>query len=105
MTREKRLQDILNQAFNPSFMMIENESHGHNVPKGSETHFKIVVVSKDFSGLSKIDRSRKVHATLHEELNTGLHALTQRLYSPEEWDKVKDTFEMTSPPCHGGSKN
>lgn len=31
-----------------------NESYMHNVPKGSETHFKVVVVSKQFEGLPLI---------------------------------------------------
>lgn len=31
-----------------------NESYMHNVPKGSETHFKVVVVSDKFEGLPLI---------------------------------------------------
>ena len=30
-----------------------NESYMHNVPKGSETHFKVVVVSPEFNEVSK----------------------------------------------------
>ena len=31
-------------------MEVMNESYMHNVPKGSETHFKVVVVSPKFEG-------------------------------------------------------
>ena len=30
-----------------------NESYMHNVPKGSETHFKVVVVSPEFNEVRK----------------------------------------------------
>ncbi len=32
----------------------------HNVPKGSETHFKVLVVSQQFSDKKLIDRHRFV---------------------------------------------
>lgn len=31
-----------------------NESHMHNVPKGAETHFKVIVVSDKFKDLALI---------------------------------------------------
>ena len=31
---------------------LENESHMHNVAPGSETHFRLVVVSPDFEAVS-----------------------------------------------------
>lgn len=41
----KKLQD----ALNPKHLEILNESYMHNVPKGSETHFKVLVVSDKFN--------------------------------------------------------
>lgn len=41
---KKKLIDFLN----PSYIEIINESYMHNVPKGSETHFKVIVVSDLF---------------------------------------------------------
>ena len=35
-----------------------NESYMHNVPKGSETHFKVVVVSPEFNEVSKQSSSK-----------------------------------------------
>ena len=35
-----------------------NESYMHNVPKGSETHFKVVVVSPEFNEVRKQSLSK-----------------------------------------------
>ena len=34
------------QAFAPLHLEVTNESHMHSVPAGSETHFKVIVVSE-----------------------------------------------------------
>lgn len=41
---KKKLIDFLN----PSYIEVINESYMHNVSKGSETHFKVIVVSDLF---------------------------------------------------------
>ena len=46
----------LRDAFAPAHLEVVNESHMHSVPKGSETHFKVVVVSDRFEGLSPVKR-------------------------------------------------
>ena len=40
----------LEDAFQPSLLSVENESHRHNVPADSETHFKVVHVAERFTG-------------------------------------------------------
>ena len=102
--REQRLQKILSDSLNPVHLEIENESHSHSVPENSETHFKVLVVSDSFEGLSRLERQRRVNDLLKSELQTGLHALTQRLLSPTEWEKQKSSLDFVSPACHGGSK-
>lgn len=87
---------------NPEFVELVNESHNHSVPKNSETHFKLLLVSEEFQGLSRVQRQRKVYDLLAEELKNGVHALTMRLLTPEEYSKEQPAF--ISPKCHGGSK-
>jgi BolA protein len=82
---------------------VENESHNHNVPKGSETHFKVLIVSDAFEGIGAIDRHRRVHAALADELKKGLHALTLRALTPAQWH-AEGGSDFQSPPCLGGSK-
>ena len=49
---ETLIRDKLTKQFAPSHLEILNESYMHNVPKGSETHFKVVVVSNNFENTS-----------------------------------------------------
>lgn len=49
---ENTIRGKLTAALNPVHLNIINESYMHNVPKGSETHFKVVLVSKEFENKS-----------------------------------------------------
>jgi stress-induced morphogen len=101
---ETRLRSKIEAAFAPLHMELVNESHSHSVPKNSETHFKLVLVSARFEGLSRIARQRLVHEAVADELRAGVHALTQRTLTPTEWNSgAASGFE--SPECHGGSKH
>lgn len=40
------------QVLQPQFLEVINESHKHNVPVGSESHFKVTIVSSEFNGKS-----------------------------------------------------
>jgi hypothetical protein len=51
---ELTIQRKLTDALNPVHLDIFNESYMHNVPSGSETHFKVVVVSDKFHNMSLI---------------------------------------------------
>ncbi len=48
----------------------------HSVPKGSETHFKVVVISDMFKDKSLLERHRTVNQLLDDELKNGVHALS-----------------------------
>ena len=80
-----------------------NESAMHNVPPGSESHFKVVIVSEKFSGLTRIKRHQTINAILEKELREDLHALSIETLTTEEWEQRHGrTFD--SPACLGGSK-
>ncbi len=102
--RKERIKNILVNNLDPVLLEVENESHNHHVPPNSETHFKLVVVTREFESLERIDRHRKVNALLADELKTGLHALSLHLYSPTEWEKRQEQVSA-SPACRGGSKH
>ena len=48
MTMQSTIQEKLSAAFQPLNLEVINESDNHNVPPGSESHFKVVLVSKAF---------------------------------------------------------
>ncbi len=103
MTVQERIQEKLTSALAPSHLDVENESRMHSVAPGSETHFKVVVVSDAFEGLGLVDRHRRVHAILADELKNGVHALAIRALTPSQWEK-EAPGAFKSPPCLGGSK-
>lgn len=93
----------LETALSPEHLEVINESHMHNVPEGSESHFKVVIVSNDFSDKMLVARHRLVNKALEDELNGGIHALALHTMTMEEWfDKGK---APESPPCEGGGKS
>jgi BolA-like protein 1 len=102
-TRHQTIHEKLTLALQPVHLDVENESRMHSVPPGSETHFKVVVVSAAFEGLGLVDRHRRVNEALAEELRRGLHALTIRALTPGQWSE-QGAAGFQSPACLGGSK-
>ena len=91
----------LTEAFTPHYLDVKNESFMHNVPKGSETHFKVVVVSDSFNGKRQLQRHRVVHDVLRQELEAGVHALSIVAKTALEWQQSNTVLD--SPPCRGGA--
>lgn len=102
MSVEKLITQKLTKEFQPVYLDVINESYMHNVPKGSETHFKVVVVSSNFNDKPLIQRHRMVNEILKEELASGVHALSIQAKTPEQWESSAKTVPK-SPPCLGGS--
>ena len=100
-TISRKIKEKLSQALNPTHLEVLNESYMHNVPKGSETHFKVIVVSDTFCGLTPIKRHRSINEILKEELSASVHALSITAKTPEQWSANNDVAK--SPPCRGGA--
>jgi BolA protein len=100
---QKSITSKLQQAFSPQHLQVLNESDRHNVPPGSESHFKLIVVCESFEGEMLIKRQRKINQLLAEELAAGVHALSMHTYTPAEWAE-KNGLSPNSPPCLGGGK-
>jgi BolA protein len=102
-SRQERIERTLTEAFRPERLGVENESNRHGVPPGSETHFKVLVVSEAFAGQSPVARQRRVNDLLRGEFAAGLHALSLRLLTPDQWRQGAGEG-FVSPACLGGSK-
>ncbi|XP_033346750.1 DNA-binding transcriptional regulator BolA [Bombus vosnesenskii] len=97
---ESSIKKKLIDSLNPSYIEIINESYMHNVPKGSETHFKIIAVSDKFKDVPLIKRHRMINKLLQSELEGSVHALSIIAKTPDQW-KEKSTI-TPSPACRGG---
>jgi BolA protein len=93
---ESQIINTLSSSMNLSSLKIINESFMHNVPKGSESHFKIVVVTNDFNNLSIIQRHKLIYKTLDSLMNK-IHALSIHAFNEEEF-KLNPII-LDSPEC------
>lgn len=90
------IEQKLNQAFSPEFLEVRNESHlhaGHHHEENGhretydgtgETHFRVIIITEKFTGLSRIARHRAINDLLTNELNNGVHALALEPSAPGE---------------------
>lgn len=103
MSVQSDIEHKLAEGIQAMHLQVINESSNHNVPPGSESHFKVVLVSKDFDGKNLLARHRLVNGLLADELQSRIHALALHTYTEEEWRAQNGDAPM-SPPCLGGSK-
>ena len=91
------------KTLQPEHLEVVNESDHHNVPPGSQSHFKVTIVSKQFEGKHLVARHRLVNACLADELSGPIHALALHTMTMNEWFE-KSGQSLDSPPCLGGEK-
>jgi len=103
MSVEIDITEKLTETLHPSHLEVINESHMHNVPPGSESHFKVIVVADEFEGKMLVARHRIINQALADELAGPIHALALHTMTPSEWME-KGSEAPQSPPCMGGGK-
>jgi BolA protein len=82
----------LTSGFAPQALEVTDESARHAGHAGArrddgsigETHFHVRLVTAAFDGVSRVERQRRVHAALAEELRGPVHALSLKLQTPAE---------------------
>ncbi len=97
---EKVIREKLSGLLAPMVLDIDNESPKHGLPLEAEKHFRVVAVSEFFIGLSRLERHRRVHEILSEELKDQIHALSVQAFTPEEW-RAREGQTHASPNCRG----
>jgi BolA protein len=100
---QNTIEQKLASEFKAEFLQVENESHMHNVAPGSESHFKVIIVSDSFTDQMLIKRHRMVNKVLQQEMQQ-IHALALHTLTPDEW-QARAGGVADSPHCHGGGKN
>ena len=91
-TVQDTLTAKITAALQPERLEVIDESHQHaghmmhpgGVEPRGETHFRIKVVAQAFSGKSRLERHRMIHALADAELKTGVHALAIEAKAPNE---------------------
>lgn len=103
MNLQNVIETKIREALLPCYLEVVNESHMHNVPPGSESHFKVIVVSDFFETKNRVQRHQTMNTLLAEELAGPVHALSMQTRTKAEWE-ASGHAKIASPACHGGSK-
>ena len=101
---QQSIYDDLQQAFDPSYLVVTNESGQHNVPAGSESHFKVVMVAAAFENQRLIRRHQSINHALADQLAHKIHALAIHAYTKDDW-AAKGEKPPLSPNCLGGEQS
>ena len=91
-SRAERIRATLTQAFAPTELEIQDDSARHaghaGAQAGGQSHYNVLMISAAFHGMTRVARSRAVHAALASEFGPpaqgGMHALALTLRTPEE---------------------
>ena len=80
---------LLDAAFTPSFLEVINDSAshaGHAAARATPSagHFKVIMTSEIFQGLSPVKRHRLVYERLSGLMDSHIHALSLNLSAPNE---------------------
>ena len=80
----------LTAALRPTHLEVMDDSAKHaghaGARAGGESHFRLHIVSAEFSGKSRVARQRLIYELLAEELKGPVHALSMVTETPEEAD-------------------
>lgn len=82
-TLRSRLQDLV-----PSALEIHDDSADHVGHAGAAAgggHFSLLIVSNAFTGISRLERHKKVLARVSDLLPHPIHALSIKALAPEEF--------------------
>jgi BolA protein len=102
MSIENKIEALVKSDLNCQACYLENESHMHS-GTATDSHFKLILVSDDFTGKRAVQRHQSVYAIVADLMNNPIHALALHLFTSEEW-AVKEDKQLLSPKCLGGSK-
>ena len=101
MSIQRSIENKLSNGLAPLHMEVINESGMHNVPAGSESHFKVVLVSAKFEGQNLVAQHRLVYSLVDAEMRESVHALALHTYTPAQW-QAANGGAPDSPQCLGG---
>ncbi len=86
-SREARIRQRLEQAFEPQELLVKDQSHlhvGHEGAKSGKGHFDVTIVAPAFEGANRLRRHQMVYDALANLLESDIHALRIRAKAPSE---------------------
>lgn len=88
MNRIEMIREKLTAALAPESLDIidrSSEHAGHEGAKSGGGHFDVIIVAEAFNDMGTVQRHRAIYDALGDAMNTEIHALSIRAYTPEEF--------------------
>ena len=89
--RLRRIRQQLEARLDPSELMIKDQSQlhaGHEGARDGRGHFDVTIISGLFEGQNLIQRHRMVYDALSKLLETDIHALRIKAFTPSERQSI-----------------
>ena len=86
--QSERIEALLRERLDGLHVEVRDESSLHAGHAGAASgggHFRALVVSPRFIGLSRVAAQREVYRALEGEMGGRIHALAVRTLTPEAW--------------------
>ena len=86
-SREERIRQCLRKTLDPQELLIKDQSQlhiGHEGAKDGKGHYDLLLVSRAFEGVNRVQRHRMVYDALRDLLESDIHALRISAYAPSE---------------------
>ena len=84
--RVARIEELLTEAFEPSHLLVKDQSHlhaGHAGAQDGRGHFDVTIVSDAFAGKRPLARHRLIYDALGTLMQTDIHALRIHASTPD----------------------
>jgi BolA protein len=73
-------------------VMDDSQLHaGHLGAEGGGGHFRVVVVSPRFEGVSRLEAQRMVYRALGDLMDGAIHAIQIQTLTPAAWHQLRGT--------------
>ena len=88
--RRDRIEAALRERLEAVHVEVIDDSHLHAGHAGAASgggHFRALIVSPRFEGLSRVSAQRVVYDALADEMRGEIHALSMKTLTPAEWSE------------------
>ena len=82
------IEERLREGLAAIHVEVVDESHlhaGHAGAKSGGGHFRALIVSERFAGLSRVKAQQLVYAAMGAWMGKEIHALSMQTLTPEQW--------------------
>jgi len=88
MDTRSRIEQKLRDVLHPVELDVIDQSAAHAGHAGASGggHFRVLVVSDAFEGMTHVQRQRRIYEILAEEMKSAIHALSMSCLSRSEYE-------------------